>query len=548
MEVYTAKNLSFTYKGTEKKALKNLNFSLEEGDFLLLFGASGSGKTTLLRLLKKELMPNGKTEGELLYKGKAVSTLSDDVSVREIGYTAQNPDTQSVSEYVKNELEFLLRNLSCGEDEIALRVAETVSFFGTQKLYHEKIETLSGGEKQTVNLESVFVSAPRVLLLDEPLSQLDPFSAERFLAALRKIKEELSVTVILSEHNIEPLLPLANKVFYLEEGEGDFLQSMDAFLHAHPEAAITAQIPKLLGIPPEITVPKTVSECRMLLHENDKSQKRFAEYKKEDETQKEICLSFKNVSFRYEKEGEDILSDLDFRLVRGEIFTIVGANGAGKSTLLKLISQQLKPYAGKIKKAKEIRIASVPQNPQAVFSFDSVLEVLEAVQNPPTLKEVYLRFKEKEPAKAMAPSADTLEIAERLGITDTLYQNPFDLSGGQQQRVAIARALLQKPDILLFDEATKGLEKARKQELLHLLCELKAEGMAILCVTHDLDFAAESADRVALLFDGKLLGTRRKHDFFTENSVYTSTVAKIFLDVPKDERPVSMEEVRRAVL
>ena len=213
MEVYRAKDLNFTYAGCEKPALQHIDFSVNEGDFVLLFGASGSGKTTLLRLLKQEIAPAGHLSGELTYLGASVRDVPYKTSVAEIGYTAQNPDTQQVSEFVCNELRFLLENLVVSEAEINLRVAETVTFFGTEDLYSRRISTLSGGEKQIVNLQAVFVSNPRVLLLDEPLSQLDPFSCGRFVELLGRISRELGVTVFVAEHNIQPILPLVTKEY-----------------------------------------------------------------------------------------------------------------------------------------------------------------------------------------------------------------------------------------------------------------------------------------------------------------------------------------------
>ena len=262
MEVYRAKNLNFTYAGAETPALQHIDFSVNEGDFVLLFGASGSGKTTLLRLLKQEIAPAGHLSGELTYLGTSVRDVPYKTSVAEIGYTAQNPDTQQVSEFVCNELRFLLENLGVSEAEINLRVAETVTFFGTEDLYSRRISTLSGGEKQIVNLQAVFVSNPRVLLLDEPLSQLDPFSCGRFVELLGRISRELGVTVFVAEHNIQPILPLVTKVLYLESGACTAFDSADRFLEAQPSASPVTAIPAALGIPVTSPVPKTIPAKR----------------------------------------------------------------------------------------------------------------------------------------------------------------------------------------------------------------------------------------------------------------------------------------------
>lgn len=543
MEVYRAKNLNFTYAGAETPALHNINFSVDEGDFVLLYGASGSGKTTLLRLLKQEIAPAGHLFGELSYMGAPLRELPYEQSVAQIGYTAQNPDTQQVSEFVCNELRFLLENLGVSEAEINLRVAETVTFFGTEDLFSRRISTLSGGEKQIVNLQAVFVSNPRVLLLDEPLSQLDPFSCGRFVELLGRISRELGVTVLVAEHNIQPFLPLVTKVLHLENGTCTVFDSADRFLTAFPSASPVTAIPAALGLSVSTPVPKTVPACRNLLKTLSKLPAPAAHAAL---PKQETALRLSNVCFRYDRDQKDVLNGVSLDLRRGEIFSVVGANGSGKTTLLKVLSGVCKPYSGKRKAADALRVASVPQNPQTCFSFDTVLEVLQSAAQPPSPKALFHALNSAVPAENMQPLESVKAVAQRLGLSDVLLANPFDLSSGQQQRVAIARALLQSPDVLLFDEATKGLDDARKQTLAVLLEELKAQGKAVLLVTHDLDFAAEVSDRCALLFDGKLALTADNRAFFTQSTVYTSTVARAFSFVPAETRPVSMREVQNA--
>lgn len=540
MEIYQVNAFSFRYPNAQKDALQNIQFSVSQNDFVLLYGDSGSGKTTLLRALKKELLQKGQTAGEILYCDTPIERVEDTVSVSQIGYTAQNPDVQNVAQYVKHELAFLLRNLSYSEDEIALRVAQTVSFFGTKELYRREIATLSGGEKQLVHLESQFTAEPKVLLLDEPLAQLDPFSAERFMQAIAKIKRETSVTILIASHEILPLLPYVTKVLHLKNGEGTFYTSLDAFLKAEKNASLYSKVLSKLEIETQ-KEPKTLGECQALLRPY-LSKLSLQTVPKKLPSSKPI-LECQHVFFRYAKNGEDILEDMCFSLYKGEIFSIVGANGAGKSTILKVLSKREKQYMGKIKGQKQMKIAYVPQNPQAVFAFETVLEILEAAYKAPDVKTVYKQFQSKEPSKSMEISAEVLEMAKALSIEHTLYQNPFDLSGGEQQRVALAKALLEEPDILLLDECTKGLDAQKKENLYPILQRIKEEGKSILLVTHDLDFAAAVSDRTALLFDGKLLGTSAARDFFTENGMYTSLIAELFLEVPKEKRPISFEEV-----
>lgn len=544
MEVYAAKDLTFTYAGAQTSTLQNISFSVPENAFLLLYGTSGSGKTTLLRLLKSECTPKGKRQGEILYRGKPLSDLPYETSVREIAYTAQNPDTQQVSDYVKNELAFLPENLGLPSAEIQLKIAETVGFFGISDLYTRKIQTLSGGEKQLVNLAAACVGTPRVLLLDEPFAMLDAVGAERLLRAIVRLHQSLGVTVLVTEHNIQPLLPYLTGVLTLENRTSGDCLSVDAFLRAHPDAAPSVAVPQMLGILGENTsLPKTEAQARAQLqgtvpHISLPVKPHVAAPAKP-------ILELKNAAFRYTRDGKDVLSDLSFSLSRGEIFAVIGANGAGKTTLLRVLTGEYKPYSGKRKASAELKIAAVPQNPQACFAFETVSEVLNAAYAPPTPKALFHLLNDA-PSAAPAPLSAVADICEPLGIAGTLPKNPFDLSAGQQQRVAFAAALLKNPDVLLLDEPTKGLDKQSKDALLPLLGGWKKAGKAVLLVTHDLDFAAACADRCALLFDGHFVFSGESRAFFTHGDLYTSAVARMFSYLAENERPISLSEVQHA--
>ncbi|MGN0563088.1 MAG: ABC transporter ATP-binding protein [Candidatus Fimenecus sp.] len=544
MEVFTAKDLTFTYAGAQAPTLHNISFSVHENAFVLLYGASGSGKTTLLRLLKSELTPKGNRQGELLYREKTLSDLPQDISVREIAYTAQNPDTQQVSDYVKNELAFLPENLGLPSAEIQLKIAETVGFFGISDLYTRKIQTLSGGEKQLVNLAAACVGTPRVLLLDEPFAMLDAVGAERLLRATVRLHQSLGVTVLVTEHNIQPLLPYLTGVLVLENGHLDEYRCVDAFLRAYPSAAPSVFVPQRFGVLDETeSRPKTEAQARAVLQ--TAVPHLSLPVKTPVTAPEKPILELKNAAFRYTREGKDVLSDLSFSLGRGEVFAVIGANGAGKTTLLRLLSGECKPYSGKCKVASDLKIAAVPQNPQACFAFETVTEVLNAASVPPTPKALFHLLNDA-PSAVPTPLPAVREMAETLGITDTLSKNPFDLSVGQQQRVAFAAALLKNPDVLLLDEPTKGLDAQSKDALLPLLAAWKKTGKAVLLVTHDLDFAAACADRCALLFDGRFVFSGESHTFFTHGDLYTSTVARMFSYLPKNERPISLSEVQNA--
>lgn len=539
MEILSAKDLIFTYAGAASSVLDSVSFSVADGAFVLLYGASGSGKTTLLRLLKNEIAPKGRRTGTLNFCGNPIAELPYEQSVKEIGFTAQNPDTQQVSEYVRNELRFLPENLGLSEAEIRLKIAETVSFFGAQDLYNRKIQTLSGGEKQLVNLMAAFVCSPRLLLLDEPFSMLDPFSGERFLRALLKLHTDLGVTVVLTEHNIQPILPYLTQVLVLARGTCTSYDSADAFLQAHPTAAPSVAVPTAAGVPMDGFVPKTLGQCRRLM-QSHKLSLHFSEQNKI--LRGEPLIALKHAAFRYERGSDDVLREVDFTLCRGDSFAVIGANGAGKTTFLNLLSGELTPYSGKVKRAENLSCAVVPQNPQTCFAFDTVGEILNAAAVPPTAKTLFKLFNGT--PKSAPVNSRVQEVAETLGLSALLSRNPFDLSAGQQQRVAIAAALLKSPDVLLFDEPTKGLDPGCRRSLCMLLRNLRAAGKTILFVTHDLDFAAELAGHCALLFDGEFVLQAPRRTFFTSGTVYTSSVAQVFEGVAPEARPVALSEVQ----
>lgn len=225
MEIIEFKNMSFTYPGCEKKAIKNLNIKIYPSEFVLICGKSGCGKSTFLRHMKQELAPDGDILGEVLYNGTSIDKLSSFVSASEIGFVHQSPDKQIVTDKVWHELAFGLESLGMKTNFIRKRVAEMASFFGIQSWFRKSVFELSGGQKQILNLASVMAMQPKVLILDEPTSQLDPIASAEFISTLRKINLELGTTIILSEHRLEEVFPIADKVLVMEEGEAQIYDS-----------------------------------------------------------------------------------------------------------------------------------------------------------------------------------------------------------------------------------------------------------------------------------------------------------------------------------
>jgi energy-coupling factor transporter ATP-binding protein EcfA2 len=520
-------NLSFRYAGATQPALKQVSFSVEKGAFYLICGASSSGKSTLLKLLKPQLAPTGELRGTLTLAGAPLSDFPAD----SIGYVMQHPESQLITTTVWQELAFGLENIRVPAAEIKRRIAEMVSFLGIDDLLEHPTAKLSGGQKQLVNLAAVLVMRPAVLLLDEPVTQLDPLAAQSFMNLLVRLNRELGMTILMVEHQLESLFPVADRVLLLEKGQLLYAETpvqlvkevrqngvgLQRFILSLPSAA---QI--FLGLDDKEDCPLTVMEGQRFLqrHFAKETLERPAAQAEQLISKEQIRLQLKNCWFRYEKSGMDVLAGVDLALKAGEIFTLVGGNGTGKTTLLKVIAGILTCYRGKIQvsgevlKKKQAAVGYLPQVSQLVFIKE-------------TVAQEYLSYLTNQ-GWDQAQSQQRIEaVAELLDIEACLAQHPFDLSGGEGQRAAIGKLLLTDPEILLLDEPTQGLDNFAKQELTVLLKQLARTGKTILTVTHDLDFAAELADRCGLFFNNTILAEAEPKRFFSEHTFYTTTASRI---------------------
>lgn len=499
------KDVSFKYKMADKESLRGVSLTVEAGQFLVVCGKSGCGKTTLLRCLKPNIRPAGDIRGNIYYDGKEIEELSDWQQAVKIGYVMQNPEHQIVTDKVWHELAFGLENLGEKTEIIRTKVAEIAEYFDITSWYHQDTDSLSGGQKQLLNLASVMVMSPEVLVLDEPTAQLDPIVSERFLDILKKINEDFGITVIISEHRLNYVLPKADKALVLSEGTVGVLGNAEEVV----KKGLSMDIEPLMPVPSRVfyankgqgKVPVSILEGRKWLRENFEEREPVKEKKLsvKGKTAKDnweiIC---KNLWFRYEKNGNDIIKGLNLKVKKGEVFAIFGGNGTGKTTTILLLSGILKAYRGKIKSFG--KAAVLPQNVQMLFERETVAEEIGSASD---------------------------KIVEQMGLKQLLDMHPYDLSGGEQQKVALAKIIAREPDILLLDEPTKGIDNLFKEELGEFLRDLAKKGKTIIIVSHDLDFCGEYADRCGLFADGTLISENDVKEFFVNNRFYTTTAAKM---------------------
>ena len=523
MAYLTLEHLSFSYPEAGAPALDDLSLEIEAGEFVVLCGTSGCGKTTLLRQLKPALAPAGERDGRILLAGRPLAELSARDAAADIGFILQDPDSQIVTERVWHELAFGLENLGLPSREIRLRVAEMASFFGIGEWFHRACDTLSGGQKQLLNLAAIMTMQPALLLLDEPTAQLDPIAAANFLATLRKINDELGTTIIVSEQRLEEVLPLSDRVLVLESGRlvadaapsrigAELLRQGSPFFAALPTPIRLFCALEDRQASASTPAPVTVREGRAYLAERLKQEDKGTVPVAASGTvplSSPPLLSLREVWFRYERHAPDVLRALSLDLYPGELAAIVGGNATGKTTTLGVIAGRLKPYRGRVKRQGlgSGAIALLPQEPRLLFTCKTVREELEA---------------------SGADSQRLQSVIERCELAGLLDRHPFDVSGGEAQRVALADVLLTRPRLLLLDEPTKGMDAVFKQRFAALLRELVAdEGLSVLMVSHDVEFCARHTDRCLLCFDGQITAEGAPREFFSNLSYYTTAARRI---------------------
>ncbi len=527
--------LTFAYPDAAGSAISAVSLAVEPGEFVVLCGPSGSGKSTLLRLLKREVSPGGRMSGSIALGGVPLQDWPARELAAQVGLVMQHPDNQLVVDTVEHELAFGMENFGLPRDAMRRRLAEMAGFFGLEPLLWRRTDELSGGQKQLVNLAAAIMLQPRVLLLDEPLAQLDPLAARELLGMIKRLNDEWGITVIMSEHRVDDLLPLADRVVRMERGKVVFNgdprsfareawqrrdEHWDAWLPAVTRWALEYGA-DALGQP-----PLTVKEARAWIGSAEVSMAvdpltggdnghRAAEGIP--------ILSAEELFFAYDKKSPAVLRGLDWRIRRGDWIALFGGNGSGKSTLLQLLAGLRDPLRGSVRlegtplarlkpKAKFAAIGYLAQNPLLHYAHETLLVDLTAAA-----------------ARAGAANADQAarDIADRFGLAELLHRHPHDLSGGEQQLGALAMTLLGQPRLLLLDEPTKGLDPYRKASLGAHLADIHRQGTTLLIATHDVEFAAAHANRCALLFHGEIVADGEPEPFFQGNVFYAPPIHRL---------------------
>ncbi len=525
-------HLTYSYPGAEAAILQNLSLDVAEGEFLLVMGPSGAGKSTLLRCLNG-LVPHfygGTISGSIRVDSRDPISLGPRGMADIVGFVLQDPEAQFVVDRVEDELAFALENQGLSPIVMRKRVEEALDQINIAHLRHRSVSTLSGGERQRVAIAAVMTLQPRVLVLDEPTSQLDPQAAEEVLDTLVKLNQDLGLTIILSEHRLERVVQYVDRILCLSgNGQPPILDEPRKVLGQVELAPPLITLAKALNWSP---IPLTIKEgrrfARRTAHRVPPVEKAARPLPASPGSTPESPVSISVKELRFSYNGHPALQDLSIDVRQGEFVALMGRNGAGKTTLLKQLVGLLRPDQGQVQimapasgepmdtrraPLEEIikYVGYVPQNPNALLFNDTVSQELDFTQRGHGL-----------------PSGGHDALLDTLGLTEHANDYPRDLSVGERQRVALASILVAEPQVLLLDEPTRGLDYQQKAALVTFLQRERSRGRTIIMATHDVELVANCADRVILLGDGQVIVDGPTRQVMGESLVFASQINKLF--------------------
>ncbi len=518
------RDVTFTYPGSNHPALQGISLEVKAGEICLVMGPSGAGKSTLLRCING-LVPHfsgGSLQGSIRVNGLDPVKLSPRLMSQNVGFVFQDPEAQFVVDRVEDEIAFSLENTAVPKASMELRMEEALGLLDLNNLRQRSLVTLSGGERQRVAIAAALVLKPQVLVLDEPTSQLDPQGAEEVLETLKDLNRQLGLTVVLAEHRLERVLPFTSRIIYLDGNQvGGLAGEPRSVLAQVPLNPPLVAVAKVLGWD---TLPLTIEEAQAYARGSIQSVSSSmpAKHSHRSAGGKEIFILAQDVHVSY--GNIPALRGVSFGLKCGEITVMMGPNGAGKTTLLRSLVGLLPIQKGSVQvDGKDIagrsvadicqQVGYLPQDPNALLFADTVMDELLI-----TLRNHHMPDHDGDPVK----------LLERLGLADKAECYPRDLSAGERQRVAMGSVMVTQPGALLLDEPTRGLDYEAKKILLDVLRIWRDEGMAILLVTHDVELAAQAADRVVLLENGLLTADGRPEEVLTSSSPFAPQMAKVF--------------------
>jgi energy-coupling factor transport system ATP-binding protein len=511
--------LGYRYPHAAREALTGVSLEVAPGEFALLAGRSASGKSTLLKAACG-LVPHfhgGEIEGSVAVAGLDAIESGPGELAAVVGYVAQDPETQVVSTTVAAEIELPLEMRGDPPTDRARAVEEVALALAIPHLLGRTVDTLSGGELQRVALAAALVTRPRLVLLDEPTSQLDPVAGDELIWLLRRLNEEWGVAVLLAEHRLERCLAAADRVVAMDSGSISFDGAPAEFLAWSHEAdpALTTPAARLFSLAGISPLPVGVRAARRTLEAAEVVPATTVPHpgkgrEPRSRPQAAAALAARAVWVELERDEQphDVVRGIDLAIRRGERVALMGRNGAGKSTLLRAAAG-LVATAGKLE--VPAGLALLTQNPSDYLVRERVRDEL--------------------------PGDAGMAALRVVGLEHAVDSDPRDLSGGERQRLALAIALAGRmegealPGLVALDEPTRGMDRARKDDLVDLVASLAERGAGVVVATHDVEFAAAFATRVVLLGDGVVIADGPAADVLSGGWYFATEVARV-LDLP----------------
>jgi len=573
-----AKGYRYTYPDGGAPALDIDWFGVREGEFVLLIGNSGTGKSTLLRAVRG-LVPmfhGGVASGSLTVLGREVRGCDPLFLAESVGIVFQDPEAQLFMTTVDREVAFGLQNLGWSTPSIARSVSEALNYLGIAHLRNARVSELSGGEKQKVALASVLAMQPRIILLDEPTSQLDPVAAEEFFDLVKRINEDLGTTVLIAEQRLDRCFHMADAVWLFDGGKvtalGPPRQAVSDLFRRGIETPTVARLFQESGYGEDGSrgLPLTIRDGRMEIlrrwtplapagqpanqainHFVNQPSGRLEGRRRSAAAGDEGCavparrrwsdgepvVELKGVSHRFGGVGRgggrdgalldgQALSDVSLTIRGGEFVAVLGENGAGKSTLLRVIAGVTKPSEGRV----TVRggngaggLAWLSQNPNDHLVHDTVREEIAAA-----LERSGRDGRGASEKGAWSADSPVWRLVDRLRLAAFLDRNPRDLSSGERERVALGTVLAGSPRLILLDEPTRGMDGDAKRTLAAALREMTEGGAAVVMVTHDVDLAAECASRVIVMSGGRIVADGPPEAVLDGALFYSPQVNRLF--------------------
>ncbi|MGH2751762.1 MAG: ABC transporter ATP-binding protein [Actinomycetota bacterium] len=508
MSVIAFERVSFTYPDSDSPVLDEVSLSLPEGAFVLVTGATGAGKSTFIRAVNG-LVPHftgGEFSGRVLLDGRSTLDFAPRHLADLVAFVPQDPAAGFVVDRVEDEIAYSLENLGVERAVMRRRVEEALDLLNIAALRDRSVRTLSGGERQRVAIAAALAPGPRVLLLDEPTSQLDPQGAEDVLAALQRLVHDLGITVVLAEHRLERVAGFVDLAVGLRPRGpvelGDPAEVLES-LGAGPPVTRLGRLVKWR--PPPLTVRDARRMARTL--------KLAAPPEPTGGKTGEPLLAARRLHAGY--GHHQVLTGVEVTLAGGEIVALMGRNGAGKTTLLRCLAGLHRPEAGTVEALGGAPVAGrnvalCPQRPESVLFTESVAAEVAA-----TITAAGAR-------KPVEESLDALAIA---GLS---HRHPRDLSAGQRLLVALAAIIATDAPALLLDEPTRGLDPASKAQLGAFLRAWAGRGRAVMLATHDVELAAEVATRVVMIASGEVIADGEPGHVLGDSPVFSPQMARVF--------------------